>query len=140
MKIKEQRMKETEFYTYVNVNPKNRICGDCVIRAISDSLNQSWETTVRELTELGIKHGLVLNDKKLYPLYLKLKGYVQYAEPRDVCNRKMTIKEFIIENQLYKCNIICNAGSHHVICIKDGKVHDIWNSSNETIHKFWRKI
>lgn len=137
------RMVETDYYHYVNVNPKNKYGGDCVIRAIANACNQSWETTVRELTELGIKKGLVCNDKKLYPKYLESKGFFQANEPRDVCNKKMTIKEWMKEEQIYPGNhtsvIVANAGSHHLTCIKDGKVEDIWDCSNQTMHKFWFK-
>ena len=41
-------------YSYFNPNPiKNNRVGDCVIRAISKSLNQSWEETYIELCLLG---------------------------------------------------------------------------------------
>ena len=49
----------TSTFRFYNANPKNRIGGDCVIRAICTALNQSWEQTVREMTELGIKEGRV---------------------------------------------------------------------------------
>ena len=140
---KELRMKNTEYYTYYNANPKNKLGGDCVIRAIALATGQSWEQTVRELTELGIKHGLVCNDQKLYPKYLESKGFIQAKEPRDVCNRKMLVKEWMKEEEIYPGNhksiIVANVGSHHVTCIIDGTVHDIWNSSTQTMHKYWWK-
>lgn len=58
-----------------NNNPKNNITKDCVIRAISFATNKSWEDTYRELTELGIKKGLILNDRKNWKAYLKKLGY-----------------------------------------------------------------
>ena len=42
-------------YSYFNPNPiKNKRVGDCVIRAISKALNQSWEETYIEL--VGTDH------------------------------------------------------------------------------------
>lgn len=140
---KDLRMANTEFYEYTNVNPKNKYGGDCVIRAIALATGQSWEQTIRELTELGIKKGLVCNDSKLYPKYLESKGFIQGKEPRDVCNRKMSIKQWIIEEQINEDSntvYVINAGSHHVTCIKNGKVRDIWNSSNQTMHKWWYRL
>lgn len=138
---KQLRMKNTEFYEYTNVNPKDKFGGDCVIRAIADALDQSWETTVRELTELGIKKGFLCNDNHLYPKYLESKGFRAMSEPRDVNNRKLSVKDFLIQREGYPMRtIVANVGSHHVTCIKGGKVHDIWNSSNETMHKYWVKI
>ena len=138
---KKQRMIGNEYYEYINVNPKGKIGGDCVIRAIANATNQSWEQTIREMTELGIKLGFVLNDHHVYEKYLLLKGFVQVKEPRDVCNRKITVREFMKEEEIYKDNqksvIVMNVGSHHVSCIKNGKVNDIWDCSRNTMHKYW---
>lgn len=92
---KELRMQNTACYSYTNVNPKNRYVSDCVIRAIALATNQSWEQTIRELTELGIKKGTVLNDQTLYPIYLKEKGFIEAKEPRKYINLKMTVKEWL---------------------------------------------
>ncbi len=134
------RMMETKVYKYVNVNPKNKYGGDCVIRAIANALNQTWEQTVRELTELGIKKGLVCNDRKLYPKYLESKGFVPQKEPRNEFNRKITIKNWIENNNINKGIYVVNAGSHHVVCIKNGMVEDIWDSSRSIMHKYWKLI
>ena len=37
-------------YSYYNANPYKIRVGDCVIRAISKALNQSWEDTYIDLT------------------------------------------------------------------------------------------
>lgn len=135
------RMVDTSHYHYVNVNPKNKYGGDCVIRAIALALNQSWEQTVRELTELGLKKGFILNDVHLYPKYLESKGFIQMKEPRDYWNKKMSISEFLDLHKGEKLKVIvANAGSHHVTCIKDNKVNDIWNCSSQTMHKYWIKL
>ena len=134
-------MKNTEFYEYENVNPKGKFGGDCVIRAIANALDQSWETTVRELTELGIKKGFLCNDKHLYPQYLESKGFKQMKEPRDVNNRKLTVKEFIKQREGFPMRtIVANVGSQHVTCIKDSRVRDIWNCSVKIMHAYWVKI
>jgi len=139
--MRESRLKGTEFYEYTNVNPRNRICGDCVIRAIALVTGQSWEQTIREMTEIGIKKGLVVNDNDLYPYYLELKGFKEMNEPRDVCNRKLTVKEWLIQREGFKMKpIFAKVGSHHVTAIVDGKVRDIWNSSTQTMHRYWVKI
>lgn len=136
--MRDSRLKSTPYYEYTNVNPRNRICGDCVIRAIALVTGQSWETTVREMTEMGIKKGLVLNDKDLYPEYLKSKGFAEHNEPRDYNNRKMSVIDFV-ENNNVDYDFVANVGSHHVAAFKNGKVRDIWNSSRELLHKYWIK-
>ena len=139
--MRDNRLKSTEFYEYTNPNPFNRIGGDCVIRAICLATGQSWEQTVKELTELGLKKGYICNDQKLYPIYLKEKGFVEMNEPRDVCNRKLSVKDFIIQREGMTIKpIVANVGSHHVAAIVNNKVRDIWNSSTQTMHKYWVKL
>ena len=138
---KEQRMKCTEFYQYDNVNPKGKFGGDCVVRAIANAMGQSWEQTIRELTELGLKMGFVLNDDHVYTRYLETHGFRKMNEPRDVNNRKLTVKEWLIQREGMKLKpIVMRVGSRHVSCIIDGKVHDIWNCSNDTMHRYWVKL
>lgn len=33
----------TNWFAYNNVNPKNKINGDCVIRAIANAMNKTWD-------------------------------------------------------------------------------------------------
>lgn len=136
---KEFRVVGTDYYEYVNVNPKGKHCGDCVIRAVAHATDQSWADVMRDLTELGIKKGYVAIDKNIYPKYLEAKGFIQMPEPRDVNNRKMTIMDWINQEQIHKGTYVINAGSHHVTVVKDGKVNDIWNCSGSTMHKYWYK-
>lgn len=139
---KSLQIKDTAYYHYVNVNPKDRFVDDCVIRAIALVCNQSWEQTVRELTELGIKKGDVCNGRKLFPLYLKEKGFTQMSEPRNYDNTKMSIKEWLSSRDgwlWHSYKIVVSVGSHHISAIIDNKVNDIWDCSGDTMHKWWVK-
>ena len=137
---KQLRMQGNAYYQFINVNPKGKFCGDCVIRAIALACDQSWEQTIRELTELGIKKGYELNDKKLYPQYLKEKGFREVPEPRDVNNRKMSVRDWIVQYQVSdKYVYVMNVGLCHVSCVKNRKVHDTWDCSKNTAHKIWEK-
>ena len=133
------RMINTDTYEYVNVNPKNKFGADCVVRAIALATDQSWEQTIRELTELGIKMGYVLNDDHVYSKYLEQKGFVQCKEPRDIFNKKMSLSDYISICEGNTGTIVVNAGSHHLSVIINGKVKDIWNCSYNTMHKYWKK-
>lgn len=142
------RERNTKYYNYFNANPKDRLGGDCVIRAISSALNQSWETTVRELTELGISLGYVLNDKHCFEKYLKVKGWTKMKQPRKRNNTKYTGEEFCrcIQNNTsangitLSNNILANIGGHHITAIKSGVINDIWNCSQKTIGNYWVKL
>ena len=120
-----------------NANPKTDKAGDCVIRALSLALNQSWETTFKDLCELGLKMKRLPNDRKVFGKYLENKGWVKCSEPRNWDNTKMTINQAIpfIKEDI----IIVKAGNLHVTCVKDKNIYDTWNCGNRTMHTYWRK-
>ena len=139
---REIREQENMYYHYINVNPKDKYGGDCVVRAIAHACNQSWEQTVRELTELGIKKGYLCNDRKLFPLYLKQKGFTQMKEPRNSDNKKITVREWLSSRDgwlWHSYRIVVSVGTHHISSIVDNKINDIWDCSKNTMHKWWVK-
>ena len=129
------KYQNNEFFTFYNANDKGKNASDCVARAISVALSQSWETTIREMTEMGIELGRVFNEDKTIDKYLESKGFTRYKEPRKANNTKMTIREFIKANPRATC--IVKAGSHHVTLVCEGKVIDTWDSSLQTMHSYW---
>lgn len=144
---RQQKYPDTSTFRYFNANPKNRITDDCVIRAISTALNQDYNKTLTELTELSIKTGYMLNCKECYNKYLECKGWVKMKQPRKADNTKYTGKEWcewLNENDNRNEHIICNIGGHHIVCIvkenyKSFKVWDIWNSTYGCIGNYWIK-
>lgn len=129
---------DTNTYHYYNANPRNKKGGDCVVRALCTALNQSWEQTVRELTELGIKYGYVLNDRHTYEVYLKEKGWVKQKQPRKENNIRYTGIEFCTMYDDINC--IAHIGTHHIVAIVDGKIHDTWDCSEYCVGNFWVKF
>lgn len=125
---------DTDTFKYYNANPKNKHTADCVIRAICTALDQSYKTTLYELTEMHMQKGYDVSDVRCFGKYLESKGFIKHKQPRKANNTKYTGKEFV-----KKFNGVCVAkiGAHHIVCIKDGKVLDVWNSSNECIGNYW---
>lgn len=136
---RQEKFPDTSTFRFYNANPKNRFGGDCVIRAIAAALNQSWEQTVRELTEVGLKYGYVLNDEHAFERYLKNKGWIKHKQPRKSDNTRYRGYEFckLLQLRGKTENIIANIGSHHVVAIIDGKINDIVNSTDGCIGNFW---
>lgn len=139
MASRREKYPDTKTFAYYNANPKNRMGGDCVIRAVCTALEQSWEQTVRELTEVGIKYGFVVNDKNTYSKYLEQKGWVKNKQPKKANGTKYTGEEFCKKIADKNKNYVANIGGHHVVCIKNGKVHDIWDSTDGCIGNYWVK-
>ena len=137
--MRASRTKNTDFYEFENVNPKGRLRGDCTIRTIAKACGQSWEQTIRELTEIGIKKGYVCNDQSLFPSYLSSKGFVAHNEPRASDNTKISVKAFISKGLAGGKAIVALVGTHHVTCLMEGKVRDIWDCSGQTMHRWWSR-
>ena len=57
-------------------------------------------------------------------------------QPRKSDNTKYIGKEFC---KMFKGTCVANIGGHHIVCIKDGKVHDIWDSTDGCIGNYWIK-
>lgn len=147
---REQKYQNTSTFTYYNANPKNRITGDCVIRALCTAMNEPYEKVYRELFEFSMQNKYMLNDKKCYEKWLESKGWVKKAQPRKSDNTKYTGKEFCKELsqsiEFLGKSVIAKIGGHHIVCIKetDGlngvhKVHDIWDSTSKCIGNYWVK-
>lgn len=128
--------KNTAAFTYCNANPQGKKTTDCVARAISTALDQDYEETARELFEFWLKTGYDIHDAKCYGKYLESKGWVKQKQPRKANNNKYTGKEFVKQ---FKGTCVAHIGGHHIVCIKDGKILDIWNCSTRCIGNYWTK-
>lgn len=123
-------------YSYYNPNPiKNNRVGDCVVRAISKALNQSWEDTYIDLTIQGYLLGDLLSSNAVWDKYLKNKGFKRHIVPND-CPECYTIEDFCNEHS--KGIFIIGTGTH-AVCVEDGCVFDTWNSSGEVPIYFYYK-
>lgn len=139
MATRKEKYPETTAFHYNNVNPKNRLTGDCVFRAFTLAMEQDYNTTVMEMAELMCKTGYSLNDKKGEEQYLKLKGWTKHKQPKKANGTKYTGEEFcrliVDKNKRY----IAHIGGHHIVAIVNGKVNDTWNSTDGCIGNYWTK-
>ena len=87
--------RNTDSFVYYNANPKNKKTSDCVIRAICTALSQSYEKTIKELTELWLETGYEMSEPKCFGKYLESKGWIKHKQPRKPDNTKYTGKEFV---------------------------------------------
>lgn len=119
----------------VNVNPKNRKTGDCVIRAISNALNQTWDETYKDLVELGFKNKLMPNDPKCFNAYLKSKGHAKLPMPKKANGKRYTVKEFA---ELNKKGTWIISVAHHLTVIKNGNLYDSWDCGYKSCGNVWK--
>lgn len=153
---RQEKYPERKWFTYKNMNPKNRITGDCVIRAIALALEQDYNKTLKEIVEVQLKTGYMIDTKECYGRYLESKGWIKCKQPRWYDNTKWTGREFCdklqqylgdheVEGAEWDCGviieprIIANIGGHHLTAIIDGKITDHWDCSRGTIGNYWIK-
>lgn len=126
----------TDVFEYYNANPKGKHTTDCVVRAICTALGQDYNTTVVELANLMLSTGYAMGDVKCYGKYLESKGWVKNRQPRKGDNTKYTGRQFA---KLFKGTCVAHLGGNHAVCIKGGKILDIFDSSEGCIGNFWTK-
>ena len=137
---------DTKYFKYVNRNPSNWHCGDCVIRALSEVLDRAWEEVYNDLCKIGIKKHRMPNDDKVVHKYLIDNGFIKCSMPRKADNTRYVVNEYLADFSIMHCTtqpIFASVGCHHVtaiICDSFGyRVHDIWNSSNEKLGYYYIK-
>lgn len=147
---RQDKYPETSTFHYHNANPKNRITGDCLARAICAALEIPYEQVVMEMAKMQCETGYSSGSNELIDRYLKSKGWKKQSQPRKDDNTKYTGEEFCQQLQKdpwiftgkendYKARIVANIGCHHIVAIVDGKVWDIWDSTDGCIGNYWTK-
>ena len=117
-----------------NPNPLGKQTGDCVIRAISIALEQSWKRTYWELCELGEIEAEMPNTNNVWGLYLKKHGAKQFLLPES-CPTCINVRTFC--ERFPEGVYVVGTGSHAVACI-DGCYLDSWDSGSESLSYFWK--
>lgn len=151
---RERKYPDTDVFIFHNANPKNRMTGDCVYRAVATVTGQPWETVARDLTELAIKTGYAPSTKECYGRYLESKGFKKEKQPRKLDGTKYTGAQFckVLQRHLFSSSrlkvlrdggitvspcIFAHIGGGHVAAIIDGKVNDTWDSTDGCIGNYW---
>ncbi len=122
-------------YSYYNPNPYSNRVGDCVIRAISKALNQSWVQTYIDLSLQGYLMGDWGSSNAVWNAYLKGKGFVREIVSND-CPECYTINDFCEE---FSQGIYVIGTGSHAVCVVDGVIYDTWQSGDETPIYYYRK-
>lgn len=151
---RQKKYPDTDTFRFYNANPKGKYTGDCAVRAIAAAVEKPWERVTMELAEMSCKTGYSFASKENMDKYLIQNGFAKEKQPRKRDNTKLTGEEFCRELQKWlgdKCiwgtctdngvviapRIVANIGGHHVVAIVDGKVNDIWDSTDGCIGNYW---
>lgn len=122
-------------FNFYNPNPKEKLVGDCVVRAITFVTNKVWETTYLNLCVEGLSMADMPSSNSVWGSYLHNNGFVREAIP-NTCPDCYTVKDFCND---FKDGTFLLATGTHVIAVKDGNYYDAWDSGNEIPVYFWKK-
>lgn len=125
-----------KYYTYFNANPKKTETGDCVIRAISIFLDQTWYQTFDELVARGRDLALMPNSQRNYEAYLEA-HHAKHVQTMFKGQRKhITGKAFAKAHK--EGRYLLRMANHLSVCV-DGILYDIWDVSDSCVYKAWER-
>lgn len=121
-------------YVSFNANPLHRRVGDCVIRAISKALDQTWDETFVGICLQGFIEKDMPSGNAIWGDYLKRKGFTRHVIPNE--HDRYTVDDFA-EDHPRGTYILALSG--HVVCVKDGVLYDTWHSGEEIPLYYWKR-
>lgn len=132
-----KKPKETKTYVFDTSSkyPNQRSC-DCVIRAISLATGKSWIEVYDGLCAIGRALYRVPNEKIVYERYLKEIGWTKKPMPKKPDGKRYTAREMI---RLVPNTTMVVVVANHNTCIKDGKIHDIWDCGDKSVCNYFIK-
>ena len=115
-------------YKYYNPNPHHKSRGDCVVRAISKAMNQSWNHTYLELCIQGYLMKDWGDSNEVWDSYLRGCGFIRKVIP-NTCPDCYTVRDFCYDNPY---GIFILATGSHVVAVIDGSYYDSYDSGMES--------
>ena len=122
-------------YVYLNLNPYNKRVGDCVIRAIANSMGKDWVDVYDDVTRFGRIIKDMPSSNSVWGAYLKNNGYKRYIISNN-CSNCYTLKNFCEDNPEGKF-IVCLDG--HVVSVIDGNYYDTYDCGDEAPLYYWEE-
>ena len=110
----------------VNPNPRGKLVGDCVIRAISIATGMSWWAVYAALCYVGFGEADLPSSNEVWGKYLYQLGFDPFVLP-DACPECVTVREFA--RRFTRGTYIIGTGNH-AVCVMDGNYFDTWDSGD----------
>jgi hypothetical protein len=120
-------------YVKENVNPKKRVTGDCVIRAITKAENKQWLDVYDELSTIARKNYTLPNNKDSYNEYLKKYEKINVYHTLKGKKKRYTVKEVSEWDGTYIISI-----ANHMTMASNGNYYDLWDCGNRCAYVIWK--
>lgn len=121
----------------LNLNPKERKTGDCVVRAIAYATHKSWDDVYKGLCDIGFKMKRMPNEKQVYEKYLEEVGWLKFKQPRKLDFTKYTIDEFCKQ---FPKDVYIVSMANHLTTVADREIIDTWDCGHKSVGNYWKKF
>lgn len=118
-----------------NPNPAGRRVGDCAVRAIAAALGTDWETAYDLVADAGFNMADMPSSDSVWGAVLRQHGFYRTALPAS-CPDCYTAADFAREHPR---GVYVLGFGGHVATVRDGRIYDAWDSSNEIPQFVWFK-
>lgn len=121
-------------YESKNVNPKGKKTGDCVVRALSLALGRDYLDVYKELFEISVQTGYIVNDKHVEEKFMARHGFVKHKQPKKSTGKKYLVGEI---DKLCKDKVIVISCAHHLTVVLGGVLTDCWDCRGKCISNYY---
>ena len=118
-----------------NPNPAGRRVGDCAVRAIAAALGTDWETAYDLVAEAGYNMADMPSSDGVWGAVLRQHGFYRTSLPAS-CPDCYTAADFAREHPR---GVFVLGFGGHTATVRDGRIWDAWDSSNEIPQFVWFK-
>lgn len=122
-------------WVFYQPSPTGRNVGDCSVRAVSKALGVDWEKAFALIAVNAFEMGDVISANAAWGSVLRQHGFKRMGLP-STCPDCYTAEDFAEDHP--KGTYVLGFGNH-VATVKDGKIFDSWDSSNEVPQYYWEK-
>lgn len=123
-------------WVYYNPSPAGRNVGDCAVRAVAKALGTDWETAFSLIVDNSFQMADMPSSNAVWGSVLRQHGFMRSSLP-PTCPDCYTAEDFARDHP--HGTYVLGFGNH-VATLKDGRLYDSWDSTQEIPQYYWEKV
>ena len=123
-------------WVYFNPSPAGRNVGDCAVRAVAKALDVDWETAFAMITANAFQMNDMPSSNAVWGSVVKQHGFTR-SSITTTCPDCYTAEDFCRDHPTG--TYVLGFGTH-TATVKNGRLFDSWDSSQEIPQFYWEKV